>query len=72
MLTLYILAFALMLGMAAFAALGVEDTKHHEAYTPTRYETMSPAFLRWEDSLPGRPVLPWNTSTAEWIESEGK
>lgn len=71
MLTLYMLAAVLMLGMAAFAALGVEDTKFHESYTPVRYQA-SPVVMRWDDGLPGKPVLPWIASTTEWIESEGK
>ena len=59
MLTLVLLAAVLVAGIAAFAALGVEDKRFHASYVPVRYETMSPAFLRWEDSLPGRVSLPW-------------
>lgn len=72
MLTLYVLALLLVAGMAAFAALGVEDNRFHESYTPVRYQA-SPQVMTWEEMLPGRPkVLPWDESTTEWIESEGK
>lgn len=64
MLTLYVLAVALMFAAAAIAALGVEDTRFHKSLTPNRYEA-SPMVVRWDDCLPGKPVLPW-------IESEGK
>ena len=72
MLTLFMLAALLTLGIAAFAALGVEDNRFHHDYMPIRYQTVSPTMMRWEDSLPGKPVLPWNESATEWIESEGK
>jgi hypothetical protein len=66
MLTLAILAFLLTAGIAAFAALGVEDNRFHDSYVPARYEAM-PMVMRWEDSLPGRPRLPWSESDGERI-----
>lgn len=60
MLTLALLAFVLVAGIAAFAALGVEDSKFHASFVPVRYEVMSPMTMRWEDSLPGRVKLPWS------------
>lgn len=59
MLTLYVLAIALMFAAAGFAALGVEDTKFHKSLQPKRYQA-SPMVLRWDDTLPGKPVLPWS------------
>ncbi|QEQ93616.1 membrane protein [Streptomyces phage Zuko] len=67
MLTLALLAFLLMAGIAAFAALGVEDKRFHDSYVPVRYETMSPMTTRWEDCLPGRVTLPWSETASEWI-----
>lgn len=58
------LAALLTLGIAAFVALGVEDTRYHKSLQPNRYEA-SPMVVRWDDCLPGKPVLPWNTSTAK-------
>jgi hypothetical protein len=50
----------------------VEDDRAHSDYVPARYEA-SPMVMRWEDSLPGKPVLPWNQTTAEWAAAiEGK
>lgn len=66
MLTLYVLAAMLVVALAAYAALGVEDDRFHSDYVPVRYDTTSPMTARWEDSLPGKPMLPWNQTTAEW------
>lgn len=62
MLTLYVLAIVLMFAAAGFAALGVEDTKFHKSLEPKRYEA-SPTVVRWDDCLPGKPVLSWATVT---------
>lgn len=66
MLTLYVLAAMLVVALAAYAALGVEDDRFHSDYIATRYDTMSPRVEPWEASLPGKPSLPWNQTTAEW------
>ncbi len=68
MLTLAILLFVLLAGLAAYAALGVEDSRFHADHVPVKYETMSPAVMLWEASLPGKPKLPWDNATnGEWI-----
>lgn len=72
MLTLYVLSAVLLLALTGFAALGVEDTRFHESWEPVRYQASPTVAMTWEDSLPGKKVLPWNESTATWIESEGK
>lgn len=66
MLTLFLLAAVLAFAIGALIVLGVEDAKFHESYTPVHYQA-SPLVFRWDESLPGKPKLPWTDS-----ESEGK
>lgn len=72
MLFLVALSMMLVAGGVTFALLGAEDTKHHVGYTPVQMGVpVKVAF--WEDSLPGKPSLPWSQTTAEWAASvEGK
>jgi hypothetical protein len=60
MLTLVLLAILLTAGIAAFAALGVEDTKFHASFVPARVAVAVPVHMNWEASLPGRKKLPWS------------
>lgn len=64
MLTLFMLVIVLALACGAFIAVGVEDAKFHASYIPVRYQA-SPMVTRWEDDMPGRPVLPWVETESE-------
>lgn len=56
-----ILLAVLVMGLAGFIALGVEDARHWkkvEASPATiKVPTVRPVF--WEDALPSRRPLPW-------------
>ncbi len=65
---LYLLAAILLLACAGYIALGVEDSRFHKNLSGGAARMSVPvAVAFWEDSLPGRPTLPWSVS-----ESEGK
>ena len=60
MFTLLFLAVVLTLALGAIIALGVEDNRFHTSLAESAPRMAVPVkVMFWEDSLPGKPALPW-------------